>query len=72
MGQQGLRAVLSEGGAGALVRELHLTPSLAADAVNEALFDEFGDNVLSCEDGVLVPVEDYREELERMLGGMKE
>ena len=67
-----LRAVLSEGGAGALVRELHLTPSLAADAVNEALFDEFGDNVLSCEDGVLVPVEDYREELERMLGGMKE
>ena len=38
-------------------------PSIAADAINEALFDEFGDTVLSCDDDKLVIVEDYREDL---------
>ena len=43
--------------------ENHLMPTVAADAVNEALFDLVGDNVLECEDGRLILVEDYREDL---------
>ena len=44
-------------------------PSIIADAVNEALFDEIGDTVLSCDDDRLSLVEDYRDDLTRMLGG---
>lgn len=44
-----------------------LTPALAADAVNEALMEEFGDTVLDCDGERLIPVEDYREELARLL-----
>ena len=40
-----------------------LMPTVAADAVNEALFDLVGDNVLECEDDRLSLVEDYREDL---------
>ena len=47
-------------------------PSLVADAVNEALYDEIGDTVLNCEDDELALVEDYREDLWRMLGGKNE
>ena len=45
----------------------HLTPALAADAVNEALLEEFGDTVLDCDGNQLTLVEDYREELARLL-----
>ena len=47
-----------------------LTPALLADAVNEALYDRFGDTVLLCENDTLCPVEDYREELTELLGGV--
>ena len=50
-----------------LIREKALMPSVVADAINEALFDEIGDNVLSCEGDEIMLVEDYREDLERIL-----
>ena len=43
-------------------------PSLVADCINEALFDEIGDTVLSCEDDRLSLVEDYVDDLAQMLG----
>lgn len=43
--------------------------SVAADAINEALFDEIGDNVLESDGSGITLVEDYREELLQMLGG---
>ena len=52
-----------------LIRENRLMPSLIADTVNELLFDEIGDTVLVCENESLSLVEDYREELEQLLGG---
>ena len=58
-----LRALLLEDSADAVLKANHLMPSVAADAINEALFDEFGDTVLSCDDDKLVIVEDYREDL---------
>lgn len=53
-----------------LIRANHLTASLTADMINEALFDEIGDTVLSCEEDELILIEDYREDIEQMLGGI--
>ena len=52
-----------------LLKKNHLMPSIAADSINEALFDEIGDTVLVCEDDRLFLIEDYRDELEQLLGG---
>ena len=50
-----------------MIREKALMPSVVTDAINEALFDEIGDNVLMCEGDEITLVEDYREDLERIL-----
>ena len=42
---------------------------IAADTINEALFDEVGDTVLICEGEELALIDDYREDIIRMLGG---
>ena len=52
-----------------IIREHHLMPSLIADAINEAMYDEFGDTVISCDDDALSLVDDYREDLAQMLEG---
>ena len=62
-----LRTLLLEDSADGILKANHLMPSVAADAINEALFDEFGDTVLTCEDDKLVVVEDYREDLLELL-----
>ena len=53
---------------GSYLRERHLMASVEADAVNEALFDEFGDSVLECDGETITLVEDYREDLAALLG----
>ena len=52
-----------------IMKTEHLMPSITADAINEALFDEIGDTVLLCEDDRLLLVDDYIEELKQILGG---
>lgn len=52
----------------AIIRENHLMPSIVADAINEALFEEIGDSVILCEDDKFSIVEDYIEDLELILG----
>ncbi len=47
----------------------HLMPSVVADTINEALFDEIGDNVLECDGNSIMVIEDYREDILQMLGG---
>ena len=47
----------------AFIRENHLMPSVLADAINEAFFDEIGDTVLECEEDKLSLVDDYVEDL---------
>ncbi len=47
-------------------------PSVVADAINEALFDEIGDNVVECDGDSLAVVDDYREDVLRMFGGKSE
>ena len=64
-----LRALLEERDAAEILKAHHLMPSMTADAINEALFDEIGDTVLLCEEDQLLLVDDYIEELEQILGG---
>ncbi len=47
----------------------HLMPSVAADTINEALFDEIGDNVLEWDGDTITLVEDYRDDVLQMFGG---
>lgn len=55
--------------AGAAIKASHMMPSVAADAVNEALFDAIGDNAVECDGEILSLVEDYREDILKMFGG---
>ena len=64
-----IRALLEGRDAAALLREEHVMPSVAADEINEALFEEFGDTVMICDDDRLSLVEDYREALEQLAKG---
>ena len=64
-----LHALLEERDAAEIIRAHHLMPSMTADAINEALFDEIGDTVLLYEEDQLLLVDDYIEELEQILGG---
>ena len=65
---QVLRALLEGRDPAAIIRENHLMPSIVADSINEALFDEIGDTVVLCEDDKLFPVEDYIEDLIQLPG----
>ncbi|MBQ1482183.1 MAG: TerB N-terminal domain-containing protein [Erysipelotrichaceae bacterium] len=64
-----LRALLKKEDVSKIIAEGHLMASILADGINEALFDEFEDTVLLCEDGKLMIVEDYSDDLKRYLGG---
>ena len=64
-----LRALLKKEDVSKIIAEGHLMASILADGINEALFDEFEDTVLLCEDGKLMIVEDYTDDLKRYLGG---
>ena len=50
-----------------LIKARRLMPSVVADAINEAYFDEIGDNIVGCEADRLMLVEDYKEEIEQIL-----
>ena len=65
-----LRRLLRGEPADDIIKENRIMPSIAADAINEALYDEIGDTVLECEDDTLTVVEDYREDVIRLLGGL--
>ena len=51
-----------------MIKSHHLMPSVVADEINEALYDEIGDTVLVCENDKLSLVEDYIEDLAEILG----
>ncbi len=52
--------------------EKHRMPTVEADAINEALYDELGDSALECEGDDITLAEDYREDVMRLLGGRTE
>jgi len=52
-----------------LIQNARLMPAVAADTINEAFYDEIGDSVVEYDGSALTLVEDYREDLTRILGG---
>ncbi|HCJ15627.1 MAG TPA: hypothetical protein DHV77_11400, partial [Erysipelotrichaceae bacterium] len=53
------------------LQEQHLFMEVVADEINEAYYDEIGDNIVEIEDNKLVFIEDYREDIEELLYGRK-
>lgn len=50
------------------LKQYHLIPSVVTDEINEALFEEIGDSVLSCDGDTITIVEDYRDDLLSIMG----
>ena len=48
--------------------EHHLMPTIVADEINEALYDEIGDMAVDCDGRQLSIIEDYMEEIQEILG----
>ena len=51
------------------IRSAHLMPALVADTINEAFYDQIGDNILEYDGDELGLIEDYREDITAILGG---
>ena len=67
--RQILRSLLRGEPVQACIKAGHLMPSVVADAINEALFDEIGDNILECDGDIITLVEDYRDDVLQIFGG---
>ncbi len=63
-----LRILLEGGDVSEIIQAHHWMPSIVADSINDALFDEIGDTVLLCEEDRLLLVEDYIEDVRDLLG----
>ena len=62
-----LRAIITTGDASAIIKANHLMPSVVAEQINEAYYDQFADNIVDCDGETITIVEDYREELEGII-----
>lgn len=50
------------------IKKHHLIPSVVTDEINEELFDEIGDNVLTCDGNKIEVIDDYRDDLLELIG----
>ena len=62
-----LRALLTTGDASSIIKANHLMPTIAAEKINEAYYDQFADNIVDCDGETITIVEDYMEELKEIL-----
>ncbi len=62
-------ALLKNEPADKIINDNHLMPSVAADTINEAFFDEIGDMVVEYDGESLTLIEDYREDVAALMGG---
>ena len=67
-----LKTILSGQDVSEYIHAHHLLPSVITDAINEAFFDEIGDSILECDGETITFVEEYREDVEELLGGRYE
>ena len=64
-----LKMILSGKDVSVYIHEHHLLPTVVTDEINEAFFDEIGDSILECDGETISLVEDYRSDVEELLGG---
>lgn len=50
-----------------MLKAQHQMASVVADAINEALYDDIGDNVVECDGEAVTLVEDYRDDVAQLL-----
>ena len=55
-----------------LIRLNNMFTSIITDNINEAFFEEIGDNILECEGDEIYLVEDYREDILNIIGEIYE
>ncbi len=67
-----LKALLDGRSVAGIIAKHHGMPEICADSINEAFFDEVGDNVVECDGKEIVLVEDYREEVAHLIGSLKQ
>ena len=53
------------------LRILNKMPQVFADSLNDVLFEEIGDVAVECNGDDIVLIEDYRDDLERIIGVVK-
>ncbi|MBO8435790.1 MAG: TerB N-terminal domain-containing protein [Spirochaetes bacterium] len=51
------------------MQKYHLLPSVVADAINEAYFDEIGDSIVQSDGKTLELVDDYADDVRAIIGG---
>ena len=68
MQMQVLRMLLRGEPVQALIAAQHGLPHVIADSINEALFDYIGDNAVDCDGETFTLVEDYRDEIAKIVG----
>lgn len=66
-----LKALLSGGSANDILKKVRIMPTIAADEINDAIFDLIGDNVIETSDDGLILIEDYRKEVADIIKGDK-
>ena len=66
---EALRLLLAGAPLQPFIAEHHLFPEVLADDINEALFGELGDSAVECDGQEIVIVEDYREDIARIVEG---
>ena len=67
-----LMMLLSGASVKTALRSRNLMAEVFADTLNEVLYDLIGDTAVECDGEELTLVEDYREDIVRMLGGNTE
>lgn len=66
-----LTALLHGESAAGIIAANHGMPEIYADTINEAFFDEIGDNIVECDGKELVLVEDYRDDVMKIIVGKR-
>ena len=64
-----LKALMRGETADGQIRSAHLMPALVTDTINEAFYEEIGDNILEYDGDRISLIEDYREDIAAILGG---
>lgn len=67
-----VKTLLKGGSAAGIIAANHGMPEIYADSINEAFFDEIGDNVIECDGSELVLVDDYRDDVMKIIAGNQE
>lgn len=65
-----LELLLKDESVDRIIESNHLMPTVVMDTINEALFDDIGDNALEYDGSSLSVVEDYKDDVAKALGGV--